>query len=146
MCMFDTFCISLRTPCAVITVTDPKGSAHPSLGSLGLVIRLAYHSGVEGGGQTHPQNMSKSMKIWAKSLKIWAKMAPNVVSLKKWRHLTFAEKQIKTFFASHTKKVGKSRTKFFGQVWKNFGKNPSYPQNLPAPTPMAYQHQFLRVK
>jgi len=50
------------------------------------------------------------------------------------------------FFGGHAKKglhnhfgikfLGKSRTKLFGQVWGNSGKNPLHPKNMPAPTTM----------
>jgi len=33
---------------------------------------------------------------------------------------------------------------FFGQVWEKSGKNPSHPQNLPAPTPCVLHHHIFR--
>jgi len=57
---------------------------------------------------------------------------------------------MKTFFFGHmiTPKKGlhdlcrgrfvpKNRTKPFGQVWGNLGKNPSHTKNLPTPAPMS---------
>jgi len=29
----------------------------------------------------------------------------------------------------------------FGQVWRNLGKNPSHPQNLPAASPVFKEHE-----
>ena len=97
------------------------------------------------------KTFTKSLKIWENSLNIRAKMAPNVVWFEKndAQHL---QNYMKTFFGGYPKNglygktfAQKVAQNFFGQVWRNLGKNLLHPKNLPAPTPVLWSHFAHRL-
>ena len=113
-------------------------------------------SGVEGGGAGVANAPPKVdlPKILANALKIWIKMTPNVVWLQKMVPKVYMKTHEDLFLEVTPKKrsswscgrkfVGKSCTKTFRAILGKFGKNPSHPKNLPAPTPMMKRHHRPR--
>ena len=112
------------------------------------------------------------MEIWAKAVEIWENLWKPLQNpwksgqtpwtyVQKWRPMWFDLKKMtpnicritwRPFFGGYPKNglygktfAQKVAQNFFGQVWRNLGKNLLHPKNLPAPTPVLWSHFAHRL-